>query len=438
MTFDELVLEQKIKDGIDSFNYTELTKIQEAVLPIILEGNDLLACSQTGSGKTAAFLIPIMEKVLKSDRIGVKALIITPTREICMQIEEQIAGLGYFAGISSLAVYGGSDTDGFSRQKAALQNGADIIVATPGRLISHIGLGYTELSSLDFLVLDEADEMLDMGFYADIMNIISNLPKQRQNLLFSATMPASIRKLANEILVNPTVVDLNFSKPAQEIEQKVYLVYDADKQRLLKTLLKDYVDQKILIFVSTKLNVGKISSYLKTNGIKNAAINSSFTQQERNDTVMSFKSGQVNILVATNLLSRGIDIDDVNLIVNYDIPDKAEDYVHRIGRTARAGKLGLAISFISEYEIISFNRIEKLLGRNIEKMPLPTDFGEAPEYKIIKSGGRGRQNSGKSNFRSSGKSFDKKSHNHASEHAHGKTVNTVQGPRKILNRRKID
>lgn len=430
MTFEELVLDQRIKDGIDSFNYTELTNIQEAVLPVILEGNDVLACSQTGSGKTAAFLIPVMERVLKSDRKGIKALVITPTREICMQIEEQIAGLGYFAGISSLAVYGGNDQDGFSRQKAALSNGADIIVATPGRLISHIGLGYVELSKLEFLVLDEADEMLDMGFYADIVNIISNLPVKRQNLLFSATMPGSIRKLAAEILVSPKIIDLNFSKPAEEIDQKVYMVYEADKQRLLKTLLKDYPGQKILIFVSTKINVGKISSYLRTNGVKNAAINSSFTQQERNDTVQQFKSGQVNILVATNLLSRGIDIDDVNLIVNYDIPDKAEDYVHRIGRTARAGKLGLAISFISEYEIMSFNRIEKLLGRSIDKMPLPADFDKAPEYKVITGGGGKFRKKGNVRYRDKRKS--------PAEKSHSEPVHKEPGSGKVLTRKKTD
>lgn len=383
MRFEELQINQRIKEGIESFNYEELTKIQEVVIPVILTGKDVLACSQTGSGKTAAFLIPIIEKILKSNRKGTKALIITPTREICMQIEEQISGIGYFAEISYLAVYGGNDQDGFSRQKAALSNGADIIVATPGRLISHLGLGYVNITELDFLVLDEADEMLDMGFYPDIMSIISQLPKKRQNLLFSATMPASIRKLASEILVQPQIVDLNFSKPAEEIEQKVYLVYESDKARLLTTLLKEYANQKILIFVSTKINVGKVSSQLNSNGIKNSAINSSFSQNERNETVLSFKSGQINILVATNLLSRGIDIDDVNLIVNYDIPDKPEDYVHRIGRTARAGKLGLAISFISEYEIIKFQRIEKLLNRSVDKIALPAGFGKAPVYSII-------------------------------------------------------
>lgn len=383
MTFEELNIDQSIKDGIDSFNYTELTKIQEAALPIILRAHDLLACSQTGSGKTAAFLIPIMDKIIYGDRKGIKALIITPTREICMQIEEQIAGLGYFAGISSIAVFGGNDQDGFNKQRSALEKGADIIVATPGRLLSHIRLGYVSFSSIDFLVLDEADEMLDMGFYSDIMSIITNLPSKRQNLLFSATMPHSIRKLAEEILSNPEVLDLNFSKPAEEIEQKVYMVFENDKPALLTTLLSEYKGQRVLVFTSTKLSVTKIAAHLRTVKIKHSSINSNFTQQERNETVQKFKAGHFDILVTTNLLSRGIDIEDVNLIVNYDIPDKAEDYVHRIGRTARAGKLGLAISLISEKEIQSFNRIEKLLGRTIDKLPLPAGFTKAPEYRII-------------------------------------------------------
>ncbi|HOZ30850.1 MAG TPA: DEAD/DEAH box helicase [Bacteroidales bacterium] len=398
MKFEELEIDNRIKEGIESFNYEELTKIQEIVIPVIISGIDLLACSQTGSGKTAAFLIPIIESILKSDRKGTKALIITPTREICMQIEEQISGIGYFTDISYLAVYGGNDQDSFSRQKSALTNGADIIVATPGRLISHLGLGYFNLKELEFLVLDEADEMLDMGFYPDIINIISNLPVKRQNLMFSATMPQEIRKLAKEILENPEVVDLNFSKPAVEIEQKAYLVFEKDKQSLLVSVLKDYPEQKILIFVSTKLNVGKISSFLKMNRIKHSAINSSFSQSERNETVLSFKSGQINVLVATNLLSRGIDIEDVNLIINYDIPEKAEDYVHRIGRTARAGKLGLAISLISEFDINKFNRIEKLLNRIIVKLNLPEGFRGAPQYSVRSTKKSGR-NFKKTNFK---------------------------------------
>jgi len=383
LKFEELNIAQSLKDGIDSFNYQELTPIQEKTLPIILQNKDLLACSQTGSGKTAAFLIPTMNKILNSERNGIKALIVAPTREICIQIEEQIMGLGYFAGISSVAVYGGSNQEDFTIQKNALENKTDIIVATPGRLLAHLNLGYVKLNKLVTLILDEADEMLDMGFYTDIMNIISYLPKNRQNLLFSATMPSSIKKLADEILVNPEFIDLNFSLPAKEIDQKVFMVYESDKPRLLKTILSDFKDEKVLIFAGTKLSVSKISSYLRSCSIKHSSINSNFSQDERNETVQNFKSGNFNILVTTNLLARGIDIEDVNLIINYDIPEKAEDYVHRIGRTARAGKLGLAISFIAEKEILSFNRIEKLLKREIPKNPLPDGFGKSPEYKIV-------------------------------------------------------
>ncbi len=383
MLFKDLNIAKCLKDGVDSFNYHELTSVQETALPIILKGKDLLASSQTGSGKTAAFLIPLMDKILYSDRNGIKALIIAPTREICIQIEEQIAGLGYFAGISSVAVYGGSNQDEFSKQRKALENKTDIIVATPGRLLAHVKLGYVNFNKLEHLVLDEADEMLDMGFYNDIMNIISFLPKIRQNLLFSATMPTAIKDLAKKILINPEIIDLNFSLPAEEIEQKVFMVYEKDKPKLLKKVLSEFENDKVLIFTGTKLSVSKISAYLKSCTIKHSSINSDFSQDERNEIVQKYKSGNFNILITTNLLSRGIDIDNVNLIINYDIPDKAEDYVHRIGRTARAGKLGLAISFISENEIINFNKIEKLLHKSITKSPLPEDFNKAPEYKII-------------------------------------------------------
>ncbi|MDD4149538.1 MAG: DEAD/DEAH box helicase [Bacteroidales bacterium] len=386
MKFQELHISDKLKEGIESFNYSELTEIQEKAIPEILKSKDLLACSQTGSGKTAAFLIPIIERILSIKTSGIKALIITPTREICKQIEEQIVGLGYYTDTSYVAVYGGNDHDGFSRQKTALTEGADIVVATPGRLISHLALGYVNISNLDFLILDEADEMLDMGFYEDILNIIGKLPKKRQTLMFSATMPHSIRKLAKEILTEPYILDLNFSKPAEEIDQQVYMVYEKDKPAMLANVLKEHKDDKVLVFTSTKVSVGKISAYLRNAGIKNSSINSSFTQTERNDTILDFKSRKIRILVATNLLSRGIDIDDVNLIVNYEIPDKAEDYVHRIGRTARAGKLGLAVSFIGEKEILNFNRIEKLLEKDIEKLSNPEGISQGPTYRQITTG----------------------------------------------------
>ncbi|PLX05981.1 MAG: ATP-dependent RNA helicase [Marinilabiliales bacterium] len=330
MKFNELKISEDLLSGIDAFNFETMTEIQAKSIPVALSGKDLLACSQTGSGKTAAFLIPVMEKISGLSGDGIKSLIICPTREICMQTEEQVSGLGYFTGTSCIAIYGGNDQDGFSRQKAALTNGVDVVVATPGRLISHLSLGYVKTEDLKFLVLDEADEMLDMGFYDDIINIISYLPHKRQTLMFSATMPDAIRKLASKILYQPEILDLNFSKPAEEIDQKVYLVYEKDKASILANILYSYKGQRIIIFAGTKINVSKVSSHLRMIGIKNTAINSSFSQQERNEKMLDFKNGKTDIVVTTNLLARGIDIDDVNLIVNYDIPDKAEDYVHRI------------------------------------------------------------------------------------------------------------
>ena len=380
MRFDELTLHDCLHEAVESFGFDELTKIQEETFLPVVDGHDIMACSQTGSGKTVAFLLPIMERMLRFPKNGIRALIIAPTRELCLQIEEQIEGLAYFSNQSSIAIYGGNDQQGFGDQKNALVNGVDIVVATPGRLISHLNLGYADFSTLDFLVLDEADEMLDMGFYPDIMKIVAQLPKKRQSLMFSATMPPQIKKLAEQILVEPKFVDLNFSKPAAEIDQKVYMVYEKDKMKLLLRTLAEHNGEKVIIFVGKKQSVGEISSFLRMNGLLNRPINSNFTQEERENAVLDFKSGKTSIIVTTNLLSRGIDIDNVNLILNYDIPHKAEDYVHRIGRTARAGKDGLAISFIGEKEVEHFARIEKLLERVVEKSPLPEGFGEAPEY----------------------------------------------------------
>ncbi len=423
MRFDELTLNECLHEAVDSFGFEELTQIQASAFQPVVEGRDLIACSQTGSGKTVAFLLPIMERMLRNPKSGIRALIIAPTRELCMQIEEQIEGLGYFSGQSSIAIYGGNDQQGFGEQKNALINGVDIVVATPGRLISHLNLGYADFSKLDFLVLDEADEMLDMGFFPDIMKIVKQMPENRQSLMFSATMPLQIKKLAEQILKNPTMVDLNFSKPAAEIEQTVFVVYEKDKMRLLLHTLDEHKDEKIIIFVSTKQKVGDLSAFLRRNNIPNKAINSTYTQEEREATILDFKSGKVNILVTTNLLSRGIDIENVNLILNYEIPHKAEDYVHRIGRTARAGKEGLAVSFISEREMQHFDRIEKLLDRVIEKSPLPEGFGEAPEYKILakkprKFYSKSRNRRGK--FNKNAKSANNKSQNNSETKNKGK------------------
>ncbi len=384
MRFDELTLNDCLHEAVESFGFEEMTQIQAATFQPIVDGHDILACSQTGSGKTVAFLLPIMERMLRNPKSGIRVLVIAPTRELCLQIEEQIEGLGYFSGQSSIAIYGGNDQQGFGDQKNALVNGVDIVVATPGRLISHMNLGYADFSTLDFLVLDEADEMLDMGFYPDIMKIVKQMPAKRQSLMFSATMPPQIKKMAEQILVEPVMVDLNFSKPAAEIDQIVYMVYEKDKMRLLLHTLDEHKGEKIIIFVSSKQSVGDLSAFLRRNNVPNRAINSNYTQDEREATILDFKSGKINILVTTNLLSRGIDIENINLILNYEIPHKAEDYVHRIGRTARAGKDGMAISFISEKEIEPFNRIEKLLERVIGKTPLPEGFGEAPEYSVVK------------------------------------------------------
>lgn len=382
MRFDELQLSNELHEAVESFGFEELTTIQEKTFSPIISGNDIIACSQTGSGKTVAFLLPMMEKMLKNPTKGIAALIIAPTRELCQQIEAQIAGLAYFSNQSSIAIYGGNDQQGFGDQKNALVNGVDIVVATPGRLISHLNLGYADFSNLQFLVLDEADEMLDMGFYPDIMKIEKEMPKSRQTLMFSATMPLQIRKLAEKILINPEHIDLNFSKPAAEIDQQVFCIFEKDKPQLLLHILAEHKGEKVIIFVSTKQKVGDVAAFLRRNNIANRPINSNFTQEEREAAVLEFKSGKTNIIVTTNLLARGIDIENVNLILNYEIPAKAEDYVHRIGRTARAGKDGIAVSFISEKDMHCFGRIEQLLGRTIDKSPLPENFPAGPEYKI--------------------------------------------------------
>ncbi|MCF0206557.1 MAG: DEAD/DEAH box helicase, partial [Bacteroidales bacterium] len=351
MRFDELPLNECLHEAVDSFGFEQQTQIQAETFSPILEGHDLIACAQTGSGKTVAFLLPMMESFLRKPKSGIRALVVAPTRELCMQIEEQVEGLGYFSGQSSISIYGGNDQFGFEKQKNALVSGVDIVVATPGRLISHLNLAYADFSTLDVLVLDEADEMLDMGFYPDIMKIVSKMPKDRQTIMFSATMPPQIKKLAEQILNEPKLIDLNFSKPAAEIDQKVFLVYDKDKPQLLLEVLSQHENEKIIIFVATKQAVGDVSAFLRRKNVKNTPVNSTFTQEEREAAILDFKSGKTNILVTTNLLSRGIDIENVNLILNYQIPNKAEDYVHRIGRTARAGKDGIAISFIGEKEI---------------------------------------------------------------------------------------
>ncbi|HOK37967.1 MAG: DEAD/DEAH box helicase [Bacteroidales bacterium] len=384
MIFRELFSDNKILEAIESFGYEELTEIQEKVIPSILESKDILACSKTGSGKTAAYILPIIKSLSENFTDGIRAVIICPTREICLQIEEQIAGLAYYyEKISYISIYGGNDQDSFVKQKNALSKGVNIVVATPGRLLSHMALGYINYEKLQFLVLDEADEMLDMGFYEDIMKVLTYLPS-RQTLLFSATMPQKIKVLAEKILKEPIIIDLNKSKPADEINQLAYLVYPDNKLKLLFYVLNNYQYKRAIVFASTKTSAGNIYKKLKESKYNVIAIDSSYNQLQRIETIRKFKTRENIILVSTNLLSRGVDIEDVELIINYEIPEKVEDYVHRIGRTARAGKTGLAISLIQPSEFSYFQRIEKFMNKTVEKFSCPEEIGNSPVYEIVR------------------------------------------------------
>ena len=385
MTFDDFDLLPAIADSLYEMGFYEPTPVQELGIPIILEGHDLMAFAQTGTGKTAAFLVPIINKILEEPKSqGVKAMIIAPTRELAQQIEQQLQGFTYYANLSSLAIYGGGDGSGWENEKNALSQGADFIVATPGRLISHLNMGYVNLSSLKYFVLDEADKMLDMGFLPDITTIINSLPEQRQSLMFSATMNPKIKKLAVKILRNPKEVSIAIAKPADKIVQAAYLVNDNQKIKLLENLLENKTDNKLIVFSAKKSTVNDIVKRLLAKKIPAQGLHSGFEQSERETVLLNFRNGIHKILIATDIVSRGIDIDDIDLIINYDIPAEAEDYVHRVGRTARSEREGLAISFINQDDIFRFKRIEKLIESEIYKIPLPADFEAGPEYVLTK------------------------------------------------------
>lgn len=394
MKFTEFGLDDQLIEALSYMGFEEATPIQEQAIPKVLAGHDLIACAQTGTGKTAAFLLPVLHQLAKEREEYVKCLILVPTRELAIQIDQQVQGLGYFSGISTLLLYGGSDGADWATQKRALQGGADIVVATPGKLISHLNMGYVKFDRLQYLILDEADRMLDIGFHEDILKIISFIPKKRQSLLFSATMPPKIRELAGLILHEPDQISLAISKPAEGVLQVAYLAYEEQKVRLVTNLLADKPNYKsILVFSSTKRKVGDIVSALKRKGIPAEGISSDLEQKEREEVLMRFKSKQTRILVATDVLSRGIDIKDINLVINFDVPGDAEDYVHRIGRTARADTTGVAITLINPDDMRKFSRIEKLIERDILKTPLPAELGEGPVWDP-KSSGTGRGGGG--------------------------------------------
>ncbi|MEP6675625.1 MAG: DEAD/DEAH box helicase [Ferruginibacter sp.] len=383
MRFTEFNFHPDLQQGIEASNYETATPVQEQVIPPILEGKDIIASAQTGTGKTAAFLLPVMNYLMQHRVDGqVGALIIVPTRELAIQIGQHLEGLSYFTNISSIAVYGGGDGMSFVAEKNAFKTGADIIVCTPGRMIAHIGMGYVHMKHLQFLVLDEADRMLDMGFQDDLERIISELPKKRQTLLFSATMPDKIRKLAHKILHHPLEINIAISRPPEKIVQRAYIIYEEQKFNLIKYILKNIPYKSALIFCSRKQSVKQLASALHRAKFAVNEIHSDLEQDQRTDVLNGFASGRIPVLVATDVLSRGIDIDTIDLVINYDIPHDAEDYVHRIGRTARAEADGMAITMVSEKEIRKFDAIEKFLGKVVEKSVVPQELGPVPEYKI--------------------------------------------------------
>jgi ATP-dependent RNA helicase RhlE len=420
LKFKEFDFVPEIMEGLESMGFEECTPVQELAMPVIWKGRDLIACAQTGTGKTAAYLLPVLNRITQTRSQGINTLIIAPTRELVLQIDQQIEGFSYFCGATSLAVYGGGEGAAFDQQKSALIQGADIIVATPGRLLSHINLKYSDFSTIKHLILDEADRMLDMGFFDDIMRIVRELPVARQTLMFSATMPPKIRKLAQGILHNPENVSIAISKPAENIIQAAYMVYENQKLALVRSLLKGKTDyNSVLIFTSRKINVNGLVRELRRMGFKTDGMLSDLDQKEREEVMLRFRNRETQVLVATDIVARGIDIDGIDMVMNYDVPRDPEDYVHRIGRTARAQNSGVAITLISDLDQHNFKKIEELIEREIIKIPLPPDFGEAPLYNPRSGKSFGRMHSGRSNeFQKSGITVRKKIFRHRDRGTH--------------------
>ena len=402
MKFSELQLNANVLEALDAMRFDECTPIQEQAIPIILEGKDLIAVAQTGTGKTAAFLLPVLNKLSegKHPEDAINCVIMSPTRELAQQIDQQMEGFSYFMPASSVAVYGGNDGILFEQQKKGLTLGADVVIATPGRLIAHLSLGYVDLSKVSYFILDEADRMLDMGFYEDIMQIVKYLPKERQTIMFSATMPAKIQQLANTILNNPSEIKLAVSRPADKIIQAAYVCYENQKLGIIRSLFMDEVPERVIVFASSKIKVKEVAKALKSMKLNVGEMHSDLEQAQREAVMHEFKAGRINILVATDIVARGIDIDDIRLVINFDVPHDSEDYVHRIGRTARANNDGVALTFVSEKEQSNFKSIENFLEKEIYKIPIPAELGEAPEYKP-RSFNKGKygNNSKRRNFR---------------------------------------
>lgn len=418
MDFYDLDLSDNTLDALDDMNFTTCTPIQEKCIPPILEGHDLLGVAQTGTGKTAAYLLPILSLLDDGGfpKDAINCVIMSPTRELAQQIDQAMQGFSYYMNdVNSVAVYGGNDGNRYFQEAKSMKMGADVIIATPGRLISHITMGNIDLSRASFFVLDEADRMLDMGFSEDILSIAKLLPDTCQTIMYSATMPPKIEELAKSLQKDPVVVKLAVSKPAEKIKQTAFVCHENQKIPVLQDIFKHDEQKRVIIFSSSKLKVKEINRELRRLGMNSCEMHSDLSQAERDEVMYKFKSGQADILVATDIVARGIDIDDISMVINFDVPRDVEDYVHRVGRTARANRDGKAITLVRGLEVGDFMKIEKFLGREIEKTPLPNGIGKGPEYKIMsrsprKGGGRrGRSNSKtKENSNNKEKSGNKK------------------------------
>ncbi len=417
MYFDELPLEDEILDALWDMHFDECTPVQAETIPVILEGRDVISCAQTGTGKTAAYILPLLSNLLTDnhDPNAVNAIIMAPTRELAQQIDQQMEGFSFYSPFSSVAVYGGNDGNAWDVQKRGLTHGADVVIATPGRLISHINLYKVDFSKVKYFILDEADRMLDMGFFDDILTIVNQLPKERQTIMFSATMPTELRRLAKGFMNDPVEVNIAISRPPETIRQQAYICYDAKKPALIQHILgerqrkTDEELSKIIVFAGKKQTVRDLTRELRQQKIDARAMHSDLEQKERDEVMLDFRNGKVGVLVATDIVSRGIDVDDIPLVINYDVPRDAEDYVHRIGRTARAANSGEAITLVGQKDQMFFGRIEEFLEKEVEKLPLPTFLGEAPAYHPQKKaiGKHGKSHRGGKNKRNYSKRKDK-------------------------------
>lgn len=400
MYFDELALSDEVLDALWDMHFDECTPVQEKTIPVILDGHDVISCAQTGTGKTAAYILPLLTNLAydNHDADKLNAIIMAPTRELAQQIDQQMEGFGYYVPFSSVPIYGGNGGGEWGTQVTGLQTGADIAICTPGRLLSLINIYHIDFSGVKYFILDEADRMLDMGFYDDIMAIVKLLPKDRQTIMFSATMPENIRKMARAIMNHPEEVRIAISRPPESIHQLAADLYEGQKQAFLEYLLSAQRSfspkgglNKVILFVGKKQRVKELTRALRGKHIDARAMHSDLEQKERDEVMLDFRNGKVDVLVATDIVARGIDVDDIPLVINYDVPRDAEDYVHRIGRTARAENKGTAITLVSEEDQRYFNKIERFLHKTIERMPVPAELGETPKaYE-----GRGVERKGK-------------------------------------------